>query len=246
LPDDDELFNLVTDHFGQASTPAIVFDPRTQVPEARFYVQGLAQPDNYEPISIRTEDVTLERVLSIVELIYRNQLVTPAIHSKVAKLWHSSRNSRPSKTAEAKIQLYLKAGLQGAFPTCVVRDEQIMPEGRLDIEIEQADALDPATVTRHAVLELKVLRSVTQGGTTVSDSTTADWIGSGVEQAAAYRTSKHFLWCALFCFDMRTSNVGQACFDHVREIAVQLGVAVRCWYLYVSAREYQRARAATG
>ena len=59
LPNDHELFELVTDTFGLAVTPAIVFDRRLPVPEARFYPRGLGSPETVEPVSLGDGEITL-------------------------------------------------------------------------------------------------------------------------------------------------------------------------------------------
>ncbi len=240
---DDELFNLVSSTFGLNRIHAIVFDPRTAVPEVRYYPRGLDDPDQYQLISVSTEEIDLDRVLTVVQAVYKTNFVTPDGQPKEGKLWRDQEKWRPSSKAEAIIQVYLVAALAGAFPVCTIRHEQFMPEGRLDIEIEQGDPIDRGKVTRHAILELKVLRSFTDGGTVVTDSDTLNWVTSGVEQVAAYRDSKNAKWSALFCFDMRNKESGQSCFNHVAALASSLRVSLRCWYLYATSELYRHALA---
>ena len=118
-------------------------------------------------------------------------------------------------------------------------------EGRLDLEIEQADPIDRSKVTRHAILELKVLRSFGETGTIIGDEYTRGWVDSGVKQAHAYRESKAAKWSALFCFDMRKDNSGEKCFDHVRDLAQSLNVFLKCWFLYAKSKYYRNALAST-
>jgi hypothetical protein len=125
--------------------------------------------------------------VSVVESVYKTCLVTPRVQSKAGKLWRNQGKWWPSKKAEAIVQLNLKAGLAGAFPTCTVREEQPMAEGLLDLEIEQSDPLDRSKLTRHAVLELKVLRTFGETGTPVTEDYTLGWVKSGVTQAHAFR-----------------------------------------------------------
>lgn len=240
---DDELFQLVSETYGLGTKHAIVFDPRTSIPEARYYPKGLGDPDTYEVVSVTSEEIDLDRVLTVMQKIYKSNLITPDAQPPGGKLWHDHSNWCPSSKAEAIIQLYLVAALAGAFPICTVRHEQFVPEGRLDIEIEQSDPIDRGKITRHAILELKVLRSFTEGGNPVSDKVTLDWIESGVKQAAAYRDSKSAKWSALFCFDMRTADSGQSCFSHVVELATNLKVSLRSWYLYATSELLREALA---
>jgi hypothetical protein len=243
--DDDGLFQLITDVFGQDTTPAIVFDPRLPVPEARFYPHGLGKPDAYRTVTVADIEIGLDDVLGAVEKVYSSCLVTPESQAEAGKLWNNQDRWWPSSKAEAVVQLYLKAGLAAAFPTCTVRHEQHMPEGRLDLEIEQSDPLDRSKITRHAVLELKVLRSFNEKGGVVAGNYTLEWVESGVKQAAAYRNSKGAKWSALFCFDMRKENTGEKCFDHVRDLANGLSVILRRWYLYAKSKHYRDALAST-
>jgi hypothetical protein len=125
-------------------------------------------------------------------------------------------------------------GLVNAFPSCTVRHEQPTPLGRVDLEIEEINPLDPGITVRHAVLELKVLRSFSNTGTPVATGRIQEWVDSGVRQAAAYRADKGARAAALCCFDMRREDSGDSCFDDVRYLANQLTVALRRWYLFAS------------
>lgn len=241
---DDDLFKLVIAICGEGSHPALIFDPRPAVPEARFYPKGLAQLDDYHSVSVVTENINVDRVLTVIDSVYNSNLITPEAQPDGGKLWHDQAKWRPSAKAEAIVQLNLKAGLAGAFPTCTIRHEQHMPEGRLDLEIEQSDPVDRSKVTRHAILELKVLRTFGETGHAVTAQTTLDWVESGLKQAAAYRDSKGALWSALFCFDMRKEMSGQKCFNHVSELAKTLNVLVRCWHLFATSKLYRDALAA--
>jgi hypothetical protein len=241
--EDDDLFKMVTERLDQASTPAILFDPRLSVPEARFYPRGLGEPDDYQAISVVPVDVDLDAVLSVVDRVYKSNLVTPLAQPAAGKLWSNQSKWWPSRRAEEIVQLNLTAALAGAFLTCDVRHEQSMPEGRLDIHIEQSDPIDRSKVTRHAVLELKVLRSFHETGTVVTDAYTRDWVESGVNQAFAYR--KGAKWSALFCFDMRKEDCGEQCFDHVRDLATRLEVMLKRWFLYAKSSYYRAALAAS-
>jgi len=236
---DDELFKLVSETFKLSATPAIIFDPRLPVPEARFFPKGLCDPDSYQLVSISTEDVGFERVVAVIQSVYLSSLVTPDAQLSDGKIWHEHTKGWPSSRAEGIIQIYLKAGLAGAFPTCTIRHEQSMPEGRLDLEIEQSDPLDRGKITRHAILELKVLRSLNETGSPVTAKAMLDWVESGVRQAAAYRDSKSAKWSALLCFDMRKMESQQKCFDHVQQLAKDLSVFLRCWYLYATSKLYR-------
>ena len=120
-----------------------------------------------------------------------------------------------------------------------------MPEGRLDIEIIENEALDRSIIKQHGIIELKVLRSFGEGGKTYTPKTTREWVKSGVEQAASYRDSKSAKWGALLCFDMRDSDSGEnKCFSHVTKLSNDLLVRLKRWYLYAQSSHLRAAQAA--
>ncbi len=243
---DDDIFRLVTDDLALGSTPAIVLDPRLGGPEIRYYSEGLALEDRYESLRLDCSTLQLSDVLSAIDRVYAACLITSDIQPKSAKLWAEKDRWVPSSDAEELIQLHLKAGLAGAFPTCTIRDEQPMPVGRLDlIVLERIYSGDGYSTTCHAVLELKVLRSF-QGkrASVVSPKVTREWIKSGVKQAFAYGQDQLARSTALCCFDMRQNDASEECFEHVRKLAEKLDVTLRRWFLYSKSEYYRDAIAA--
>ncbi len=239
--DDDTLFNIVTDELGMGEVPAIVFDPRGAFPQVRYYPAGLNDTENCKILQATASNVSLERIFEAIGRIYDECLVTPDAQSPGGKLWKDSRRGRPYPDAEARIQTALKVGLVMAFPLCTVRHEQASVSGRSDLEIEEGDPLDRGKIARHAVLELKVLRSVWSNGAQVSDRETCEWIEGGVKQAATYRKDKSAAAAALCCFDMRKENLGETCFEHVLVLAADLDVKLRRWFLYSTDKRYRDA-----
>jgi hypothetical protein len=219
--------------------PAIVFDPRTTVPTVRLYPNGLADAETYDAVGIAGSDVSFQLIYDAIDKVYHHCLVTPEAQARAGKLWVNGDKWWPSPQAEDVVQLYLRAGLTTAFPTCTVRHEQTDVSGRLDLEIEESDALDRSKVTRHAVLELKVLRSFRSTGTVVSVNETLEWVESGVKQAASYRDERGALAAALCCFDMRNLHNGEQCFDHVRDLAITLTVDLKHWFIFGTSEQYR-------
>jgi hypothetical protein len=237
--DDETIFGVVTTSLELGAVPAIVFDPRTTVPTVRFYPHGLADAETCEAVGIAGSDVSLQRIYEAIEKVYQNCLVTPEAQARAGKLWVDGDKWWPSPQAEDVVQLYLRAGLTTAFPTCTVRHEQTAVPGRLDLEIEESDALDRSKVTRHAVLELKVLRSFRSSGTVVSAKDTLEWVESGVRQAASYRGERGALAAALCCFDMRQQHSGEKCFEHIRDLATGLTVDLKHWFIFGTSEQYR-------
>jgi hypothetical protein len=228
---DDELFSRVQE-LGFDNVPAIIFDPRPSTPEIRFYVQGLVAPDVCEKIDISGSNLTMDRIREVISHIHAQRMATPEVQPKPGKLWAVPDKWWVIADAEDRIQMYLVTGLTTAFPTTTVRMEQTQVTGRLDLEIEEPDPSDHSKVTRHAILELKVLRSFGSTGKAVSDAETQEWIRSGIEQAAAYRMERKALASALCCFDMRREDTGNSCFKEVMEFAEKTSVFLWRWFIY--------------
>ena len=237
----EQMFSFVTDELGLGSTQAIIFDPRPSTPELRFYPDGLAEPESVEIVELHRDGVTLEEVYEVIEGVYRNCLCTPEVQVNPRGLWKDKSKGYPSKDAEGQIQGHLKAGLAGAFPAFEIRHESTSRAGRLDLEIEGRSSGTPNHFLRHLILELKVLRSYGSGGSTYSENETLDWIEGGVKQAAGYRDDRGAKASALCCFDMRREDTGEACFEHVRDLATRHRVELWRWFLYPTSQDYREA-----
>lgn len=238
---DDTRFSFVADELDLGSLPTLLFDPRTSSPELRWYPNGLSEPDNVE-LKPLGGDVTPDEVFEVIDRLHAKCFITPSGLPTSVNFWNDSGSYRPRENAEALVQSYLKIGLTSAFPFCTVRHEQTQTAGRTDLEIEQLNPIDGTIATRHAIIELKVLRSYGSGGSTVSPATTNDAIEKGVRQASAYRLTKETRWSALCCFDMRKDDLGvDACFHHVQELATELAVTLKRWFLYASSDAYRQA-----
>ena len=170
--DDDELFNFVTDTLGLGSVPAIIFDPRHPELHVRHYPRGLVEPDTFEDLTLANREVTIEAVTEAIETTHAEKMITPDAQPKSVPLWYNRDKWLPFRDAEDRVQTYLEIALNAYFPTCIVRPEQHMPEGRLDIEIIENDPIDRSKITQHGILELKVLRSFGEGGKAVTKKST--------------------------------------------------------------------------
>jgi len=221
---------------GVGDVPAILYETRTTPPEARYFPIGLAEEDTREVLRLDSTSVTLSEILDAVNLMYERSLKTPDAQHPQAKLWVNMSKHWPHQHAEARISLSLREGLTGAFPACTVREEQSQPSGRLDLELEEPLLEDPSQVIRHAILELKVLRSFGSTGLQYSESDNKSWIVDGVKQAASYRNDRSARASALCCFDMRSSYSGNKCFASVRKLALSNQVTLRVWHIFASSK----------
>jgi hypothetical protein len=236
--EDDELFRLVTERLQLGHVPAALVELRTQKPSVRFYPKGLVEPDSLRSLAI-TGVVTLNDIFAAVDHVHKTSLVTPNAHAPAGKLWVNGTKCHPIKKAEDYIQLYLRVGLATWFPTCDIRWEERSVTGRLDLKIEESDALDKTQFTRHAILELKVLRSYGSTGNAVSPLEMRNWVKSGITQASSYGKDWGARRAALCCFDMRSSWTGEKCFVRVRKYAKKLSVDLRLWFLFGTSARYR-------
>ena len=238
---DDGLFSFVTDELGHGSQPALFFDGRTVSPELRWYPDGLGEPDNVE-VKPLMGDVNADDVAAAIDKLYLDCLVTPVSLPLGGTLWSNAASFWPREHVESVVQSHVKISLVSRFPFCTIRHEQTQQTGRSDLEIEETDPFNHNSVVRHAIIELKVLRSFGSTGSPVSNSDAKEWIEEGVRQAAAYRAVKSAGWSALCCFDMRRTDAGyDACFAHVRDSAATKEVTLWRWFLYESSYSYRRA-----
>jgi hypothetical protein len=181
----------------------------------------------------------LDEILAVIDKVHATKLAAPNMQSRFLKLWKTPTKFIPQKDAELLVQEYLDTALIGAFPTCTIRTEQPQPTGRLDIEIEEANPAQPGYFVRHALLELKVLRSFGSTGNPITETEIKTWVEEGVNQAHAYRVDRGTKASALCCFDMRKSFLEFDCFDHVKEKAANCAVVLRAWPIYSTLKAYR-------
>ena len=238
--DDARVFDTVCTQIGLGDSPTIVFDPRLANPEIRFYPGGLSNDDTCIVHAISDTEVSPDSISRVVERIYESSFITPdAEVPGAASVWEDSRRCWPSRNAEAIIQAHLKSGLHAHFFDCEVRHEQPSKAGRLDLEIERPDPNDYFTITRLAVIELKVLRSFRYNGRTTRADAIRRWITKGVGQVIAYRSERRSQLGLLMCFDMRDADTGQQCFSHVASLARDQSVFLSRWFLYNTSEAYR-------
>ena len=118
--------------------------------------------------------------------------------------------------------------------------------GRADIHIAEHDPLDHSQLTHLAVLELKVLRSFSEGGASYSDRKNRTCVEDGIKQAGAYRQEHRHRVAALCCFDMRKEDTGEECFEPWRTLAVIRSVALKRWYLFATSKASARCMISAG
>ncbi len=240
--DDAMLFDTICTKIGLGKSPTIIFDPRLSTPEIRFYPDGLSNEDGCIVHAISDTEVSPDSIKRVVERIYESSFITPDAEVPGGpSVWQNSRRCWPSHNAEAVIQTHLKVGLHAHFFDCDVRHEQSSRAGRLDLEIERSDPNDYCTVTRLAVIELKVLRSFRYNGRAGRDGAIPRLIEKGVGQVVAYRNEWNTQMGLLMCFDMRDADTGEQCFSHILSLARAQSIYLSRWFLYNSSEAYREA-----
>lgn len=92
-------------------------------------------------------------------------------------------------------------------------------------------------------IEIKVLRERNVRGKSWSAAKIQSWMRRGVRQAAGYRDERRARAGMLCCFDMRSTDEGDAAvFAAIRAFADGLRVELHRSYLYNSAERYRIAR----
>lgn len=237
--DDAELFHAVTQDLALGEVPAVIYDPRTESQELRFYPDGLSKPDTRIVLRLPTGKVTLDDVFRVIDRVHATKLVTPNAQSAQARLWSNKDKHWVHSRAEERVQLYIETALWVAFSDCKVDAEYSQVSGRLDLAVVGPDRQAADGYVTHVVLELKVLRDFGSSGGKWSSGKTEQWISEGLNQAYSYANELKARTSALCCFDMRESYTGEACFDAIREQAASLPVALRVWYLFGSLKHYR-------
>lgn len=235
--DDGSVFSRASNELGLSVVPAILFDPRGKNPALRHYPHGLGKADEVTISTFGDEEMSLERVLEIVDEATTSHLDGPA---GGAGLWKDPKKHLPSDAAEKKIQFALKVALHHALPTAVIREEQLQAAGRLDLEVEEP-LMEEGEFVRHAILELKVLRSYRSSGSPVPDAEVRGIVRDGVSQAVAYRKEREARAAALCCFDMRVNGSRSDCFKGVKAPAGREKLELRVWPIFASATEKRAA-----
>lgn len=240
-PDDDdvEIFRMLRDDLQLGGFPAAVIETRDGSFNARFYPRGLADSTSCQVADLNQQSISLVDVQSALDDIYQATLCTPDAQGHVVTTWEDADSLLPVGEPELTVQALLRVGLVGRFIGFDIWAEQPDPSGRFDLLIVQSDLFDRSTVTRHVLLELKVLKDKASTGGTVRPSVNRKAIRKGVKQAAVYRDQHSVRSAALCCYDMRATVHGDAAFEEVGAKAAKKSVELWIWHLFASAEAFR-------
>lgn len=231
--DTNGVFERIAE-LGCEHLPTMVYDPGAGKTRLSYYPKGTHTDDGMREVDLDVGPVTEADILSVIDAVYRTKLCTPD-NSGPTKIWKNTGKGFPIEEAETTVQDFLRVGLAARFHWCTIRAEQAGKLGRTDLEVVDDRTGDVGSVTHHALLELKVLRSFSHSGTAYAAAATEMAVSKGVNQAHSYGNDKNTLLRMLCCFDMRLDDVGDTItFAHVQTEAATLCVKLKRWYLYRS------------
>lgn len=234
----ERIADLQYDHL-----PTMVYDPGAGKTRLSFYPKGTHTDDGMIEVDLDVGPVTEAEILSVIDAVYRTELCTPD-NSGPTSIWENPGKGYPIKEAERTVQQFLRVGLAARFHWCTIRAEQPGKLGRTDLEVVDNRTGEAGSITHHALLELKVLRSFSHSGSAYTAATTEDAVSKGMKQAHSYGNDNNTLLRMLCCFDMRTDDVGDTTtFAQVQTEAATLCVSLKRWYLYRSSEHMREALA---
>jgi hypothetical protein len=234
----ERIAELQSDHL-----PTMVYDPAAGKTRLLYYPNGTRTEDGMVEVDLDVGPVTEAEILSVIDAVYRTELCTPD-NSGPTKMWQNAGKGYPIEEAERTVQQFLRVGLAARFHWCTVRAEQAGKLGRTDLEVLDNRTGEAGSVTHHALLELKVLRSFSHSGSAYPATATEEAVSKGVNQAHSYGNDNNTLLRMLCCFDMRSDDLGDTTtFAHVQTKAATLCVSLKRWYMYRSSEHMRDALA---
>ena len=233
-----EVFDII-ESYDAGGLFTVMFDPAS-VGQFYIYPDGVSDPTSSEVIDlISPNSLNVDDIIAALDGLYT--LIRSPDQMKALPLWLAPSKWHPIEKAEDAVQNEVTRALAGRLaPFVDVRSEQPSTIGRTDIELIQTFGLNNGELIRHALIELKVLRSYGSTGKSVSPKIITRHISQGVRQAALYATTARIKM--LCCYDMRTTDHGdQACFAPFHTAAHDREVFLKRYYLYNSSQALREA-----
>lgn len=226
--------------YGGGHRPAIAVHPALPT-EAMVYSKGAAEPEECEHFDLSVTNVTIESLDKVLDGLY--SVIRSPDQSSERPLWHDTNKGCPVQNAEKAVQHEVTRALAGRFGWLMdVRSEQPSSIGRTDVELVQFRGLPLGQNIRHALIELKVLRSTTVNGKGVKPKLMVRHISQGVRQASEYGEAANSNIRMLCCYDMRHTDDGtDAVFKDFKQPAADRKVVLRRFFLYRSSDALREA-----
>lgn len=238
-----EVFDLI-ESYEAGDQFTVMFDPKN-VGQFYIYPDGVSDPSTSEVMDLVSPgNLSIDDIVAALDGLYT--LIRSPDQMKALPLWEDATQWHPIKKAEDAIQNEATRALAGRLaPFIDVRSEQPSTIGRTDIELIQTFGLSNGLSIRHALIELKILRSYGSTGRSVPPKHIIRHISQGVRQAALYApTARIKMLC---CYDMRMKDLGDtAVFTPFEKAAADRDVFLKRYYLYNSSQNLREALDAIG
>lgn len=205
-----------------------------------IYPNGLSDPETSEIVDL-SSTICVNDIETALDGLYR--LIRSPDQEKALPLWENPGKWMPVRKAEDAVQHNVVVALASRFaPRVDVRQEQPATIGRTDVELVQTWKLPPGHVIRHALIELKVIRSVGSTGKPVPDRHIQRHISQGLRQATHYGDEHNSRIRMLCCYDMRKEDIGdEHCFKDFFAPARDRNVHLKRYFLHNSSKALREA-----
>lgn len=237
--DIDEIIESLTE-LNLFNNPCIFFNNFESGKIVEFYPNGFNN-DYEDKIEIVTSQITEEIIFKVFDKAYQSSLITPtALNNAGCHIWQDASKYIPSDQVEKKIQRTLYTALAtNLHCELMPLNEVSIEDGRLDFLILSKES--QGKLNSHAVVELKALRSMTQGGNEYAESVKKDWVTKGMHQVISFSqkfTPSHSI---LSCYDMSKKEYNDDYwFSDTKELAELNKVKQWRWRIYNTAEARRR------
>ncbi|MGJ4965228.1 hypothetical protein [Bradyrhizobium sp. HKCCYLRH3061] len=227
---------------GLGSLAACVYNPAATQEEIRFYARGIDYDTHVIKFPVSNVALDFDTLDNVLDTFHKQNFITPDATHDILDPWKDARKYHPRANTEAFFQAWLKTALTIVFwKTVVVRVEIPGTEGRCDVLLMSRRG---EAWLCQAVLELKVLRSLTSTGKAVPQTVTVRSIEDGLLQVVSYKTQNSAKLGMLCCYDMRKPSHcnDDKCFDPVRGLATTNAIHLRRYRVYNSSKQLRTAK----
>lgn len=231
--DSDAVFQFAEYQLQAGGLPACYFDGSESEETVRFYPDGIAKPDVCMDCPITGAHITEETLRKALNDIHAVQMLTPTASLQASRLWEDSSKSWAAKSAEGEAQIILQLALAPRLGSVRVQVERTGKFGRFDLALVEQDPRSGRSLN-HAVIELKVIKSLNSAGNKVAAAANQHAVIKGLKQAFSYREQEAAKMAVLCCYDMRTKPDLPATLLKGCQLAADLSVHFWAWPLFPS------------
>ena len=203
--DTDDIFRFIRDELQLGDWPAVYYDTAASPPVVAWYPAGLNRDEFLYEGQLGRPSLDVAEVMTTVKNVHSAQLRTTLNQPRSIALWEDGAKHFAHSDAEAHAQVALISGLSALYARPFVVDQETSGHtGRYDIGIRERVAV--GTTRLHVILELKVTRSFSEGGTPYTPKRNEENVVSGVKQAYSYAAEREAGAKACVVFDLRNDD----------------------------------------